>query len=118
MKFTCQRIVLLLSVTTFVWPHWLTVISNKDRYSTVGCTVYQTWLAFVSSVILLCYWNEDKIDDQGSYLRHDDLLILGRNAAFCLAIDRLGLVSYQAEHSIPPSDRQIIMSKVWAMIIL
>ena len=61
------------------------------------------------SSIWLYYRNEDDVDDRGSDLGHDDLLILGRNAA--------SAVSYQAEHSIPPSDRQI-MSEVWASITL
>ena len=61
------------------------------------------------------YWNEDKIDDQGSDLEHV-LLTLWKNATFCLA--NALEVNFPAEHGIPPSDLQIIMSEVWASIIL
>ena len=58
---------------------------------------------FILSVIWPYYWNEDNNDDRGLDLGHDDLSILGRKAAFCSATD-------QAEHSISPSARLIIMS--------
>ena len=52
-------------------------------------TVPQTWLAWFC-LRLLYYWNVHKIDDRVSDVGHDVLSILGRNAALCLATDRLG----------------------------
>ena len=64
------------------WPHWQQLVI---RASSVGYTVQQTWLASILSAILSHHWNEDKINDQGSDLGHDDLSILARNATFCSA---------------------------------
>ena len=71
----------------------------------MGYTVRQTGLASILPAILLYCGNEDKLDDQGSDLGHDNLLIRGRNAAFA------SVVNYEAEHGIRLSDRQIKMSE-------
>ena len=39
----------------------------------IVCTVRQTWLASILSVIFLNYGNEDEIDDRDLDLEHDDL---------------------------------------------
>ena len=75
-----------------------------------------TWLVSVLSAILLFYRNEDKINDPGSDLGHNDLLILGRSVAFCLAVKTplayASAVTYEAEQGVPPSDLQITMSEM------
>ena len=97
--------------------------------SSVGCSLCQMWLTY--SFLLLYYWNEVKINDPGLDLRHDDLQ--WEHGTFNLATDFLGLhlcsqftkqntaflpqtysvtplwSVYQAEHSIPPSNRQTVL---------
>ena len=53
--------------------------------------MHQTWLTLVLSAILLHYCYADQIDDWNSDLGHNDLLIWGRNAVFCLVTDRTGV---------------------------
>ena len=60
------------------------------------------------------YRNEDNIDDRGSDLGHDDLSIFKKkNAAFCLAIDRLGLrgvrsIDQEKTAILPRIDNQLV----------
>ena len=91
-KFTCLHIILLLSVTMtcFFKLNWPSCLYSVIRASLVAyCASNMARFHFVFN--FLCYWNEDKVDDQGLDLGHHNLRILGRNATFCLAVDHLGL---------------------------
>ena len=60
---------LLMSVTKSC------LIGGKVRASSIGYNVRQTYLTSILPAILLYCWNEDKIDNRGSDLGHDDLSI-------------------------------------------
>ena len=90
MKFLCRHIFLLLC--KLLRPVCCTGPTCRNhKLGPVQWDVCQTWLMSILSVILWCYWNEDKINDQGLDTGHDDLSILRRDAVFCLAIDCLSL---------------------------
>ena len=103
-KFTCQHITLHLSVTTSCLLNWLHRRYSAIRASSVGYAARQTWLTSILSAILLYHWNEDKIDDWGSVLGHDDLSIIGRSATFCSAVDRRGRQNAEQNTCLPRID--------------
>ena len=75
----------LMMMMMFVEMAPPTVISDRGQSSGLYCR--SNMAHFNLSAILLYDWNEDKISDGGADLGHDDLTVLGRSAAFCLAND-------------------------------
>ena len=69
------------------WTHWR---QSAIGASSVCYTVCQTKLASILPAVLSYYWTDGKMNDR-SYT---------------------SAVNYQAEHGIPPSNRQTIMSEV------
>ena len=85
--------------------------------SSIGYTVHQTWLASILCAIWSYYWNEDKSMIGAQTL---DMMIFRSSGETPCSAWRLtaSAANYQAEHGIPTLEQQIIMSEVWASIIL
>ena len=120
-------------LTPFYWTRLMRAKRPNSRAKTIALLLLITTSCLLNwphrrrsakrASSLSNYWNEDKIDDQGSDLGHGDLSILGWNTAFCLTVDRLdlrlgGQLPSRTRHSCFGSTIQSIMSEDWASIVV
>ena len=132
---------MLVSVTSLCWSAWLLFVGRCDFSVWISVTSLcgSAWLSLCGLAWLLCVDQRDfsfwvntschPCEHNFSMLVSVTSLMLVSVTSLCrttqhatvvntTSLCRHRSVSYQAEHSIPPSDRQIIMSEVWASIIL